>query len=76
MQSMEQGVVLLGEEDQILFMNLSVKKIIQTAMETLFDHHMANLDNNHLYLEDNQFLDVKIFSLKINEEDLTFGASR
>ena len=84
METMKQGVVLMGEEDgQILFVNSAANNLIKQAIATrpetqeIFDQYIAfnGLDplDEKINFVDTQFVDLKMFEKKINEEEAAFG---
>ena len=84
METMKQGVVLMGEEDgQILFFNSAANDLIKQAIasrpetQEIFDQYIAfnGLDplNEKIDFVDSQFMDLKMFDKKINEEEAAFG---
>jgi transcriptional regulator with PAS, ATPase and Fis domain len=83
LESMQQGVALVGEENDILYMNNSIKKTLTMAISQIAENKQmldqyvaqnASISFSELDFTYGNFLEMKVFEKKINEEDVNFGA--
>ena len=82
---MQQGVVIMGDSENILYMNTALRKMLDFAIRQNQDrlgmlndfidkHNISSL--LEIDLKNSDFLNLKLFDKKINEEENTFGHRR